>query len=152
MTMIMAIKLVRLYTPLNHATRTLSELGARFSRCPETPIPHIPTYNVDDVKIEWHPRVGREPEVMSWKDWGERSAPKVTRPSNSTPWKPFFKTREDFELADIFRKYGMKVDDQDKVIKLMKAGPDGKSKVTFEGAADVTNAWELAKLDLVNVR
>lgn len=108
--------------------------------------------NVDDVKIVWHPTDAREPEIMSREEWSQYITPKSSPPSNAAPWRPHFQSREDFELANIFRKYRMKAEDQDRVIKLTKAGADGKSNITFNGVRDIENAWELAKLDLVNVR
>lgn len=110
-----------------------------------------PNFNVDDVKVVWHPSDGREPEIMSREEWSQYITPKSPPPSRSAPWRPHFQTREDFELANIFRKYHMKAEDQDKVIQLTKAGADRKSNVTFSGVRDIQNAWNLAKLDLVNV-
>ena len=61
-----------------------------------------PQYNEDDIKIEWHPRANKEPEIIPFEEWGQRVAPKPTIVTDKTPWYPYFQTREDFELADIF--------------------------------------------------
>lgn len=108
----------------------------------------IPTFELDTIKIVWHPSEEREPEIMSPEEWDRLITLKTTDP-RKMPWRPYFRTREDFEFANILRKYGMKAEDQDALIKLKGGG--GQSKVTFNGYAEVANAWELAKLDLVRV-
>lgn len=110
-----------------------------------------PQYNDDDIKIVWHPRAGREPEIISFEEWGQRMASKPAIVTNKAPWRPYFQTREDFELADIFRRNSMNKKDQNKVIELIRAGTNGSSNVTFTSAADVEKAWEFAKMDLVDV-
>lgn len=107
-----------------------------------------PIHELDTIKVEWHPTEGREPEIMSLEEWGLRTALEVTH-SKKAPWRPYFRTREDFEFADILRKYGMKAKDQDALIKMKGGG--GQSGITFSGYAEVASAWEKAKLDLVSV-
>lgn len=109
-----------------------------------------PAYELDAIKVEWHSTEGREPEVMSLEEWGLRTTLEAAR-SKKAPWRPYFRTREDFEFADILRKYGMKAKDQDALIKIKMKGGGGQSGITFSGYDEVASAWEQAKLDLVSV-
>lgn len=53
----------------------------------------------DDIRREYHPNACREPEVFRFEAYQSRS-PVVTPLVDPEPWLPF-KTREDFEFAEI---------------------------------------------------
>ena len=53
----------------------------------------------DDIRREYHPNSGCEPEIFRFKDY-QSSPPCATSPVEPEPWLPF-KTREDFEFSEI---------------------------------------------------
>lgn len=53
----------------------------------------------DDIRREYHPNSGREPEIINFEDY-KSSSPSNIPLGEPEPWLPF-KTREDFEFAEI---------------------------------------------------
>jgi hypothetical protein len=65
--------------------------------------------------------------------------------SNPSPyteaWRPFFKTREDFELAKIIKESGMSEDQCDRLLKIFRRCMEGKGRVTLKSYEDARSAW-----------
>ena len=55
--------------------------------------------NDEDIRREYHPSAHRKPEVFSFDDY-QSIPPVIPPPVEPEPWLPF-KTREDFEFAEI---------------------------------------------------
>ena len=73
--------------------------------------------NNDDIRREYHPNAHREPEVFSFDDY-QSTPPVVTPPVEPEPWLPF-KTREDFEFAEIALATAMTKAQVDATINLL---------------------------------
>ena len=61
--------------------------------------------NNDDIKVEYHPSSGCESKKFAFEDF-VRVAPDSIPPADPDPWVPF-RTREDFEFAELALDAGM---------------------------------------------
>ena len=83
----------------------------------------------DDIRIEYHPSSGREPETFAFGDF-VRGAPKKTFSMGPDPWIPF-KTREDFEFAEVALEAGMTKAHVNRMINLFHKCQDEKDHITL---------------------
>ncbi|KAG1842596.1 hypothetical protein F4604DRAFT_1689833 [Suillus subluteus] len=84
----------------------------------------VPTFNQDDIKIEYHPNF-------------------LVPPPDGQPWSPF-KSRLEFEIAEIMLEVGFNNQQTDRLIKLCHRCAVGKEKLTFKNHKDIHNVWEAA--------
>ena len=62
-------------------------------------------------------------------------------PLDKEPWRPF-RSREDFELAEIAHSTSLNKVQLDTLVKLIKRCEKNPGLLTFEGAQDVEQSWE----------
>ncbi|KAG1773661.1 hypothetical protein EV702DRAFT_1181089 [Suillus placidus] len=103
----------------------------------------VPTFNQDDIKIEYHPSSGIEAKVYGFDSFERRSAEFLVPPSDGQPWRPF-KSRLEFEIAEIMLEVGFNNQQSDRFIKLCHRCTVGKEKFTFKNHKDIHNMWEAA--------
>ncbi|KAI0035349.1 hypothetical protein K488DRAFT_43506 [Vararia minispora EC-137] len=106
-----------------------------------------PQYQIDDIRTEYHPRSGRQTETVHFDDYGRKQTLSNPVPT-AEPWKPSFKTREDFELAEIMLEACMNETLTDRLLKIFQSCAEGRGKVTFRSYSDVNQAWEHASTRL----
>ncbi|KAI9431873.1 hypothetical protein H4582DRAFT_2113324 [Lactarius indigo] len=75
---------------------------------------------------------------------------KRKRPSlpKAEPWRPFFKTREDFLFSEVLMEAGMNKDRTDRLIEVVRLCIEGKGTLTFSNYSDIRGAWERASLQV----
>src|ERR1700753_3724302 len=79
--------------------------------------PHSAWNNQDgDIQVEYHPSSGQDTKVLKLDEY-RQSALGTGAPVDSEPWLPF-RTREDFEFAEIALETGMTRKQTDAIIKL----------------------------------
>lgn len=66
---------------------------------PPLPTPP-PPFEVDDFKMEYHPKACRDPVIQHFNEFSREPPPIDFSKLNHAPWEPAFKTRLDFELAE----------------------------------------------------
>ncbi|KAG1829882.1 hypothetical protein EV424DRAFT_1585853 [Suillus variegatus] len=97
----------------------------------------------DDIKIEYHPSSGIEAKVYSFDNFEHRAADFLVPPPDGQPWSPF-KSRLEFEIAEIMLEVGFNNQQTDHLIKLCHHCAVGKEKLTFKNHKDIHNMWEAA--------
>ncbi|KAG2746427.1 hypothetical protein P692DRAFT_20739914 [Suillus brevipes Sb2] len=103
----------------------------------------VPTFNQDDIKIEYHPSSGIKAKVYSFDNFERRAADFLVPPPDSQPWSPF-KSRLEFEIAEIMLEVGFNNQQTDRLVKLCHRCAVGKEKLTFKNHKDIHNMWEAA--------
>jgi len=102
-----------------------------FSRQPsDTRAPQSHIYEVDDIITEYHPSSKRPATVERFHEYGMEASsapqPLCPQPLDSEPWRPYFETRQDFELAEIILEGGLDSKRSDALIKLINLCIEGK--------------------------
>ena len=72
-------------------------------------------------------------------------------PSDEHPWRPF-RSKEDFEFAELVQTAALTKDQVDRLVKLIKKCERSPGSLTFEGAQDIERSWEDASRLLTPVR
>lgn len=110
------------------------------------PVPESPSvaamFEVDDIKIEYHPHSGKAEEIFHFGDFKRMSPTEHNRVDNE-PWHPF-KSRADFEFAEIALAAKMNKSQIDALVKLVRRIADGKDNFSFASQHDVDSVWERA--------
>ena len=104
----------------------------------------------DEIRTEYHPR-SRRPAKVSRFYLNESGASTQRQRPTLAPWWPFFRSREDFLIAEIFLECRIGRDHSDRLIKLIDACVNGKGLFTLKGVSDVEAAWDQASLKLAPV-
>lgn len=75
--------------------------------------------SIGDVKIEYHPTTKRDPDIIPFKIYQARQ--KLKKPISNTkrPWKPF-RTRSEFEFAEVALRAGLTKNQVNALIQLMR--------------------------------
>ena len=113
----------------------------------------VGTSNLDsDIRVEYHPNSGRDHKTLTLEEFQcAHSAVPHTRPADAEPWLPF-KTREDFEFAEIAQETGMSKKQIDALIHLFRKCIDiGKESFTFSNYNDMHRTLMLASERLPKV-
>lgn len=98
--------------------------------------------------ITYHPNSGRAPEIQEGLDGGNK---KPSPPRNLEPWSPYFKSREDFEIAEVIMRVGVRKADCNRIFKAVKRCLSGKGSFNLNTFSDVQGAWERASSQLTTV-
>ncbi|KAH9001527.1 hypothetical protein EDB92DRAFT_1788816 [Lactarius akahatsu] len=101
-----------------------------------------------EIRTEYHPNSCRPTKVHGVNDPSHAPQRTSTRQSYSEPWSPFFQTRKDFLLAEIFLQSGLGNEYSDRILKVFDLCNAGKGKVTLSKISEVHTAWECASLKL----
>ncbi|KAG1833304.1 hypothetical protein DFJ58DRAFT_719440 [Suillus subalutaceus] len=103
----------------------------------------VPTFNQDDIKIEYHLNSNIETKVYGFDNFEHHAADFLVPPPDGQPWHPF-KSQLEFEIAEIMLEVGFNNQQTDRLIKLCHRCAVGKEKFTFKNHKDVCNMWEAA--------
>lgn len=104
----------------------------------------------DDIRREYHPNSGREPEICRFEDY-RSSAPSSTSPIEPEPWLPF-KTREDFEFAEIALATAMSKEQVNATIGLLhRCIGKGKGSFTLSNFNEMRETLKVASNRLPRV-
>ncbi|KAG2136839.1 hypothetical protein BD769DRAFT_1626893 [Suillus cothurnatus] len=89
------------------------------------------------------PYYGIKAKVYSFDNFERRAADFLVPPPDSQPWSPF-KSRLEFEIAEIMLEVGFNNQQTDRLVKLCHRCAVGKEKLTFKNHKDIHNMWEAA--------
>jgi hypothetical protein len=101
----------------------------------------------DMFTVVYHHNSGRASETQPPEGHSKKPNP----PRNLGPWKPFFKSREDFEIAEVLMKVGAREADCNRILKAFRRCLDGKGSLNLNKYSDVRHAWERASAQLTPV-
>lgn len=96
---------------------------------------------LDDIKIKYHPNSNLREKIYRFEDY-TRERPQAEAPEPD-PWKPF-KSRDDFELADIILQTGMKEKQVKTLLDIISRLRRDESDLSFQKYEDVKSGWEQA--------
>ena len=103
------------------------------------------TPNVGDIVIEYHPRSGRDTQILSPGEFKEslsdRSEP--TELPDDEPWRPF-RSREDYEFAELVHDAALNRTQTERLIKLLRRCQDSPGSFTLQNYNDLKNLLESA--------
>ncbi|KAG1731038.1 hypothetical protein EDD22DRAFT_1014271, partial [Suillus occidentalis] len=97
-------------------------------------------FQVDDIKLEYHPSSGITPEVHAFNDF-KRCPPTSSAPPHKRPWAPF-KSRLEFEIAELALEACLNNDQTDRLITLCNRCASQSEKFTFKNHKDIRERWE----------
>jgi hypothetical protein len=106
---------------------------------------------IDEFTTQFHPHSGRPLETQTFMDYSYKHGSSRLPPVNAEPWRPFFNTREDFELAEILMEAGVSKGHSDRLLKLFKKCLSGNGALTYSNYSDIKNSWDRAAAQLTPV-
>jgi len=105
-----------------------------------------------DVVIEYHPHSKRGTRIVSMEEFKasfiDNSDP--TSPPDDEPWRPF-RSREDFEFAELVHDASLNRPQIEKFIKLIRRCQDAPGSLTFQKYSDLKDSLESASKILTPV-
>lgn len=102
---------------------------------------------LDAIRTEYHPHAKLPPKVVKFEEYREHhSQHRRPTPRNPTkPWTPF-RTRAEFEFAEIAIDAALNKRQVDALIKVFHRCIEGKDTFELKGHADLIEMWELASV------
>jgi len=118
---------------------------------PEPSVDDDRMFTKDDIKVEHHPNSGIKAKVYAFEDF-QRNPMAATSdpPPNKKPWLPF-KSRLEFEVAQIALEAALNNDQTDRLIKICRQCAIGNDKFTFENHKDIHRKWDAASQRVTGV-
>src|SRR6266700_413567 len=108
-----------------------------------TPPPPIPI-PLDDIKIVYHSHCGKPDQIFRLEDYNSSLPPPTNAPTEENPWRPF-RTRTDFEIAELILDTHMNKDQTTNFLKLLhKIAADPKC-FTIADKTELDKTWEGAR-------
>jgi hypothetical protein len=98
---------------------------------------------IDDIRTEFHPNSGLPPRIDHFSDYRAQADTVRKPPPDKTPWRPF-RSRTDFEFAEIALKASLNKDLTDALIKLIHRCAKEKGSFTLKNHSDLSELWEKA--------
>lgn len=106
---------------------------------------------LDDIKVEYHPKSGRPTTIHPFEEFKRNTQQEPDIPPSSEPWSPF-KSRADFEFAEIVLQASLNTRHTDALIKLFRRVVDEQAEFTFTSHADLKRSFDTAALAHTPVR
>ena len=102
---------------------------------------------LDAIRTEYHPHTKKLPKVVKFEDYREyHSQRQRPTPRNPTrPWTPF-RTRAEFEFAEIALDAALNKRQVDALLKLFRRCVAGEDMLGLKDHAELTEMWELASV------
>ncbi|KAG2050505.1 hypothetical protein BDR06DRAFT_1064545 [Suillus hirtellus] len=95
---------------------------------------------VDDIKLEYHPSSRITPEVCTFNEF-KCHPPTSSTPPNKHPWAPF-KSRSEFEIAELALEACLNNDQTDRLIMLCNRCAFQLEKFMFKNHKDICERWD----------
>ena len=100
---------------------------------------HCITLVEDDIKTEYHPHSGRATSIDHFNEYGFPSAEPPRPKPLDEPWRPF-RSRVDFEFAEIALKSHLNKKTVNTLIAILHACSSGAAKFTLNSHDEM---WEI---------
>lgn len=102
---------------------------------------------LDAIRMEYHPHTKKPPKVVKFEEYREyHSQRRRPTPRNPTkPWTPF-RTRAEFEFAEIALDAALNKRQVDALLKLFRRCVGGEDTLDLKDHAELTDMWELASV------
>jgi len=125
---------------------TAPENTAPENTAPENTAP----YRRDDIKTEYHPFSNIPTKIEHFEDYKVHTEIPSSTPHNDEPWRPF-RSRIDFEFAEIVLAAAIKEDHANSLIRLIHHNANEKGLFTLKNYADIQDMWVKASAKLTAV-
>ena len=104
------------------------------------------TPNVGDIVIEYHPRSGRDTQILSPNKFKESLSnhSEPTEPPDDEPWHPFC-SREDYKFAELMHNAVLNQTQTKWLIKLLWHCQDSLGSFMLQNYNDLKNLLESAR-------
>jgi hypothetical protein len=109
----------------------------------------VPQHRQDDIKTEYHPHSQRPPETVHFEDYNARKHARYEL-NDEEPWRPF-RSRIDFEFAEITLKAALDKDLTDSLIRLVHRSINETGSFTLKNHADMQDMWNKSAAKLTAV-
>ena len=106
--------------------------------------------NVDDIKVEYHEKCGRQTEIFRLQDYGVREARRNKAPPDKEPWWPF-RSCLDFEAAELALQTSMTDNQTNILFNLLCCASSGKDQFTLQNYDEAVKLWDLASYEHTGV-
>ncbi|KAF8887442.1 hypothetical protein CPB84DRAFT_1816617 [Gymnopilus junonius] len=101
-------------------------------------------YQVDDIKVEFHPRSGRPTQIFSFDEFQWKRPKARPVPVQPEPWKPF-RTCLDFELAELMLDSNMNSQQSGTLLSLIRRVIEQPGNFTLLNMDDLEKVWNHAR-------
>jgi hypothetical protein len=102
-----------------------------------------PAPQLDDIKVEHHPHSKLPSTIHPFSEFSRRRPTEDTMPRSASPWEPF-RTRLDFEVAEIALTTAMTKDQTNRLFELMRRAVSAKEDFTLHSHDEVRTLWKMA--------
>ncbi|KAG2116194.1 hypothetical protein BD769DRAFT_1629852 [Suillus cothurnatus] len=102
-----------------------------------------PAHELDDIKVEYHPHSQIPSTVHHFSEFSRSCSTEDDVPCNNSPWEPF-RTRLDFEVAEIALEAAMTKDQTNRLLDLIHRSAGGNDTFTLQNHDEVCSLWDLA--------
>src|SRR5882757_4491777 len=106
---------------------------------------------LDDIRIEYHPSSHRLTETIHFDEFGHQEELRSRPLPFKKPWKPF-RSREDFEFAEITLDAAMNREQIDAMINLFHRCIQSQGSFSLNNHNDLCDMWEKSSVLLTPVR
>lgn len=110
---------------------------------PDLHHPNEPPYELDDIKVEYHPHSKKPPSVHHFSEFSRSRPSEGQIPRNNSPWEPF-RTRLDFEVAEIALEAALTKEQTNRLLDLVHRSASGTDPFTLQSHDEVRSLWEMA--------
>jgi len=127
---------------LSSDTSTLFEDPLPDNEMRSTPSPN--PFRNDDTKIVYHPHCGKPDEFFHLEEYNSSLPRRTNIPTEANPWRPF-RTRTDFEIAELILDTHMNKDQTRNFLKLLHQIAANPKCFTITNKNDLDNTWKGAR-------
>lgn len=108
----------------------------------------------DSFRVEYHPHSGKQPEMYKFHEFDRHHDAKdsfTPPPMDEQPWRPAFRSRLEFEFAEVALEAALNRTHINKLISIMKDVRTGKGDFSFDSYEDLDKRWQNAYKKLTPV-
>lgn len=99
------------------------------------------SYKLDDIKVQYHPHSGRDQQVHRFSDYKRDQASHKPPPARDRePWQPF-RSRLDFEIAELALHASLNKDETNRLISLVHRAAGGREPFSLTSYKEVSETW-----------
>jgi hypothetical protein len=102
-----------------------------------------PPPELDDIKVEYHSHSQIPSTIHAFSDFSRHRPTEDSVPRNTTPWEPF-RTRLDFEVAEIALAAAMPKDLTNRFLDVVRRVANAKEDFTLQNHDEIRSLWEMA--------
>ncbi|KAI6100965.1 hypothetical protein EV401DRAFT_2061435 [Pisolithus croceorrhizus] len=100
--------------------------------------------NIDDICVEYHPNASIPPQEIPFAEFARGHRPRAYKPDVSTdPWYPF-RSRLDFEFAELALEAALNKEQVNRLLRLMKSIRSAGEVFTLNEYNDLQSTWRAA--------